>query len=78
MDERIDNKKAITRETLIADAMERCPEAMGIMFEYGLHCVGCHGGTFETIEQGCKVHGMDDSKIDELVEEINKLVANKR
>ncbi|MBI4983535.1 DUF1858 domain-containing protein, partial [Candidatus Woesearchaeota archaeon] len=72
-------KERITKNTLIVDALQQCPEAMGIMFEHGLHCVGCHGGTFETIEQGCKVHGMSDTEIEEMVEKVNEaIVQNKK
>ena len=56
----------------IEDILKEKPEAGVIMQESGLHCVGCMAAMFETLEQGCKAHGMDDSKIDKLIEDINK------
>ncbi len=67
----------ITKNTLISEALELCPEALTIMFEHGLHCVGCEGAAFETIEQGCQVHGMNEEEIDTLVEEINHSLGRK-
>lgn len=71
------NGKEITKHTLITEAMEKCPEALGIFFEHGLHCVGCGGAAFETIEQGCQVHGMSEAEIEKIVEEINKAMKGK-
>lgn len=70
-------KKNITKNTLIAEALELCPEALVIMFEHGLHCVGCGGAAFETIEQGCQVHGMEEKEIEAIVEEINQSLEKK-
>jgi hybrid cluster-associated redox disulfide protein len=39
-----------------------------------LHCIGCRVSAVESIENGCKVHGMDDAQIDALVKEINKSI----
>lgn len=72
------DEKEITKDTLITTAIEKCPEALGIFFEYGLHCVGCDGAAFETIEQGCQVHGMSEGEIEEMVEEINNVVKEKK
>jgi hybrid cluster-associated redox disulfide protein len=68
----------ITKDTLITTAMEKCPEALGIFFEHGLHCVGCGGAAFETIEQGCQVHGMSEAEIEGIVEEINSAMKKKK
>ncbi|MBI4980630.1 DUF1858 domain-containing protein [Candidatus Woesearchaeota archaeon] len=73
-----DKTLKITKHTLITTAMEKCPEALGIFFEHGLHCVGCGGAGFETIEQGCQVHGMNETEIEAMVEEINGAMKEKR
>ena len=62
---------SITKEMRIAEAISLCPQAMGIMITRGLHCVGCHISAYETIEEGCRAHGMDDAQIGSLVDEIN-------
>lgn len=63
----------ITKKMGIMQIVEKKPKAGEIMMEYGLHCIGCMASQFESLEQGCQVHGIDDKKIDEMVEKINKL-----
>lgn len=40
----------------------------------GLHCVGCHAATWETLEAGMYGHGMNDEAIDRLVNRLNALL----
>lgn len=40
----------------------------------GLHCVGCHAATWETLEAGMYGHGMTDEHIDRLVNRLNALL----
>lgn len=42
---------------------------------FGLHCVGCHANTLETLDQGMKSHGFDDTEINFVVEELNRIVS---
>ena len=58
----------------ILEVVQKCPEAGEILFETGMHCVGCHMAGQETLEQGLKAHGMDDKKIEEVVKKINEKV----
>lgn len=41
----------------------------------GLHCVGCHAATWETLEMGMMNHGKTNEQIDELVTRLNALLA---
>ena len=41
----------------------------------GLHCVGCHAATWETLEAGMMSHGMNQQAIDKLVNRLNALLA---
>jgi hybrid cluster-associated redox disulfide protein len=66
--------KKITRDMMIGEVVREHPGTAMVMMSHGMHCVGCHVAAFETIEQGCKGHGMDDKQIDEMVEEMNKIV----
>ena len=68
-----ENKTNITKKTAIAEIIEKKPEAAKIMFEYGLHCIGCRVAAWESLEEGCKVHGLDEKKIDEMLKKINAL-----
>jgi len=48
-----------------------------ILLEAGLGCVGCPMMSQETIEQGCKAHGLSNEEIDELIKKINKKIGEK-
>lgn len=67
----------ITKDMTFAEVLEKYPQAAEVMFGYGLHCIGCHGAAFETIEQGSKMHGLDDKKINEMIEEMNNKIAKR-
>lgn len=62
---------SVTRQSKIGDVVKEYPDTAPIMLSYGLHCVGCRVAAWETIEQGCRGHGMSEEMITELVEEIN-------
>lgn len=64
----------ITKDMIIGDVLKKHPDVAGIMLEHGLHCVGCHANVFDTIEAGCKIHGIDDATIEGLVKQINEFV----
>lgn len=68
-------QQLVTKDMVIGDVLKKYPDAAVIMLEHGLHCVGCHANVFDTIEAGCKVHGIDDETVDNLVTEINKFIA---
>lgn len=40
----------------------------------GLHCVGCHAATWETLEAGMLGHGMSEDQINTLVDRLNALL----
>ena len=65
-------KNEITKEMLIGDVVKKHPDAVQVMLEHGLHCVGCHVATWETIEQGAQSHGVN---VDNLVDSINKKIS---
>ena len=49
----------ITRETLISEIVENCPEAMPAFQAIGMHCMGCALASGESLEQACAAHGVD-------------------
>ncbi len=61
----------ITKEMTIGETIEQYPQVAMVLMNHGLHCIGCHVAAWETIEEGCKVHGMEDEHIDKMVEEAN-------
>ncbi len=64
----------IHKDMLVADIVALCPEAQGVLAEYGLHCFGCEGSAYETLGQGCLGHGFEDSEINELVDDLNTMI----
>ena len=55
-----------------SEILEKNPEAAKVMFNYGLHCVGCHIAAFETLEQGSIAHGLTKDQLNKMIKEINK------
>lgn len=47
------------------------PASAPILAEYGMHCIGCHIGISETIEQGARAHGLSDDEIRQLITRLN-------
>lgn len=43
----------------------------------GLHCVGCHAATWETLEAGMLGHGKNTQEIQKLVDKLNALLEEK-
>lgn len=58
----------ISRETLIAEVVENCPQAMPVFQAIGMHCMGCALASGENIEQACAAHGVDP---DDFLEYLN-------
>lgn len=63
----------ITRDTVIGEIVESCPEAMPVFQEIGMHCLGCALASGETVEQACAAHGVDP---DELLEYLKQYLEN--
>jgi len=63
----------VTKKMMIADIIRSKPESVKIMFENGLHCIGCRIATTESLEDGAKAHGLNDDQINEMVKSINDL-----
>lgn len=65
-------KKKITKKTRINEVLIQNPKAAEILFEAGLMCIGCPMAMQETIEQGCLAHGIKNTKIEEIIKELNE------
>ncbi len=59
----------ITKDTTIGDILEIKPDAVPVLMEIGMHCIGCPSSIGETIEQAAMVHGVD---ADMLVKRLNE------
>lgn len=64
--------KEVTKDTIIGDILDICPDAAPLFLEIGMHCLGCPASRGETVEQACAVHGNDP---EELVKKLNALIS---
>ncbi len=61
-------EKKYTKHTKFSEIMQD-EKAVEILMKHGMHCLGCAFASFETLEQGCKGHGIDVNKV---LKELNK------
>jgi hybrid cluster-associated redox disulfide protein len=61
----------ITKKTDMHELLMNKPEIAGILFQSGMGCVGCPMSMSETLEEGCKAHGMNNKEIEKLIEKLN-------
>jgi hybrid cluster-associated redox disulfide protein len=59
----------INKKMKFSEIIKKNPEAIQILLDKGMHCIGCGMAGFETLEDGAIAHGIDPDKV---VEEINK------
>lgn len=71
-------KENINKSMTLGEVVEKFPESAEVMMNYGLHCIGCHVASWETIEQGALGHGMDEKEIEKMVNEINEKISSKK
>ena len=64
----------IDKDTLIMQIITAYPELAQILIDAGMHCVGCPASSLESLENGCKSHGFDDAKLEELIKKLNEML----
>ncbi len=58
----------ITKDMLVGEIIRNKPEAIEILLNFGLGCIGCPASQMESLEEAAMVHGLD---IDELLKALN-------
>jgi len=66
----------ITKTIQIEDLVEDYPFAVLFLKDNGIRCIMCGEPIWGTLEEACKEKGFSDKKIEEIINELNKL-ANK-
>lgn len=61
----------ILREMTTGEVVRNYPESVEILFSFGMGCIGCPSAQAETIEEACKVHGIN---VDEVIKALNESV----
>lgn len=64
---------SITKHITIEDLVEQFPFSVRFMAEQGIRCIACGEPIWGTLEEACLEKNMDANKIDEIVNELNKL-----
>ena len=72
--QKAEESKAITKDTIIGELVEKYPQLIEPLMGFGVHCVGCHVSPFETIEMGFKGHGMTDEDVEAAVLKLNEVL----
>ena len=69
-------KKKIISKDMIIDEVLKLDESLGDIFMgFGMHCIFCHLGMEETVEEAAIVHQVD---ADFLVEKLNEAYKGKK
>ena len=61
----------ITKDMTIGQALQVSQDIIPVLFEIGMHCIGCPSAQMETLEEAAMVHGID---ADELLAKINATI----
>ncbi len=61
----------VDKNTLIGDIVKEHPGVVSIMNDHGIHCVGCHVATWETLGQASRDNNVD---ADGLLRELNEYI----
>lgn len=64
----------VTRNMTMGDIVSKYPETVDAMMSAGLHCIGCSVSYTESLEDGCRSHGMSEEEIDALLDKMNHVV----
>lgn len=59
----------INKDSIIGDILDEDKTTAEFFLEMGMHCLGCPASRGESLEQACKVHGVN---VDELIEKLNR------
>ncbi len=62
----------VTKDMNMQALLVHRPELAGMLLSSGMGCMGCPMAQMETVEDGCRAHGMNDKEIDRFIERLNK------
>ena len=69
--------KEMTIEQILNGFPEKSQKLAQSITDAGLHCVGCHSSSYETLEAGMLSHGYDSEEIESLVRTLNTVLEQK-
>jgi hybrid cluster-associated redox disulfide protein len=75
MDDKVAIKKTIDPKMPITDLLFLYPEIAEVLtFEYGLYCVNCFIADFDTLEEGAKIHGIDEEDFKKMIKHLESII----
>lgn len=66
--------KEMTIDEILANFPQKSQKLAHAMQTRGLHCVGCHASTWETLEMGVLGHGMSEDDLEDLIIDLNSIL----
>ena len=67
------NKEKIRKSMSFGEIIGKYPEVVEILMNKGMHCIGCAMSSYESLEQGALMHGLNPDKlVNELNDKIKK------
>ncbi len=66
---------AVHAQMNVLEVIALHPDAAGILEAYGLHCHGCAFGSMDTLETGALSHGLTDTDIENMVNDLKEVLA---
>ena len=64
--------KKATKDMIIGDVLDACPETANVLALAGMHCFGCPSARGETLEEASIIHSVD---INKLISDINECMS---
>lgn len=76
-DANVKDSPRIVRTMRVSDILALVPDAEPVIAQYGLSCFSCSANAYETLEEGCRTHGMAETDIDDVVKDLNELLSQR-
>ncbi len=61
----------VNKNDILSDIVRKHPEAIPVLREMGMNCIGCPSSSMETLEQAAEVHARD---IEDILNQINGVI----
>ena len=75
MKKKTTKKQTITKDMIIDDVIKLDERLGDVFLGFGMHCIFCHMGMEETVEEAAYVHQVD---VDFLVKKLNETYGSKK
>lgn len=63
--------RRVEKDMILSDIVRNYPEAIPVLREMGMNCLGCPSSSMETLEQAATVHGKD---LEVILDQINGVI----